>query len=463
MATHADVRELFAQAASFAADFRDRVDDLPAGPTATFAEALRRFDAPTPETPSDPRAILADLVANADGALMMPAGPRFFGWVNGGSDPVGVSADMLTSAWGQNAGNYTGSPAAAASEAVAGRWLLDLLDLPRESSVGFASGATLANFSCLAAARGAVLRAAGWDPDLQGLFGAPEVTVVLGEEAHSTIFAALQYLGFGRERVVKVPTNEQGAIDPDAFASTMAGVAGPSIAILQAGQLNTGAFDDFDRLIPVAKAAGAWVHVDGAFGLWARATPARRQLTEGIELADSWGTDGHKWLQTPYDSGFAIVRDEVAHRRAMSLSASYLPSAGEGEHDPSAYVPELSKRARGFAVWAVLRALGRSGIADMVERHCRIAAEMARTLAAEPGIEVLNDVVLNQAVVRFGDDDDATKAVVARIQSDGVCFAGTAVWRGRTVMRLSVIGRATTLEDGVRSARAMIEAWRACR
>ena len=268
-------------------------------------------------------------------------------------------------------------PSASAAETAAAGWLLELLDLPRESSVGFVTGATVANFVCLAAARDEVLRKAGWNADADGLFGAPPITVLIGDDAHTTVFSALQFLGLGHDRVVRVATDAQGRMQVPAFAEAMAEVKGPSVVIAQAGQINTGAFDNFAEIVPLAKKAGAWLHVDGAFGLWARASSTTRHLTAGIEGADSWATDGHKWLQTPYDSGYAIVRNELAHRRAVTIAASYLPLAAEGERDPSHYVPELSRRARGFATWAMIRHLGRSGIAAMVERHCEVARVMS--------------------------------------------------------------------------------------
>ncbi|QFR34360.1 pyridoxal-dependent decarboxylase [Ancylobacter sp. TS-1] len=457
-------RALLMDAARRAADYRD-ADAGRERPVIGYAEAVAAFDGELPARGEEPHAVLDALVRAAEPGLHSTTGPRFFGWVIGSSHPVGVAADWLTSAWGQNTANHVAAPAAAAAETVAARWLLELLRLPADASVGFVTGATMANFVGLAAARGEVLRRAGWDVAERGLFGAPPVRVVIGDEAHSTVFSALNYLGFGRESLVRVPTDAQGAIRPDAFAQALPR-QGPLIVVTQAGQLNTGAFDPHDSLVPLAKARGAWVHVDGAFGLWARACPSRAALARGVELADSWATDGHKWLQTPFDCGYAIVRDGEAHRRAMTIAASYLPPVQGGERDPSHHVPELSRRARGFSTWALLRHFGRDGVAEMVERHCALARRLADRLAAEPGVAVLNDVVLNQLLVRFGADRDmaagdaATLATIAAIQAEGTCFAGGAKWRGRWAMRVSIIGAATCAADIDRSAEAMIACWR---
>jgi len=463
------VADLFARAAEHAADFRIALPKRIQRPQQTYAQALAAFDSATPEAGTEARAVLDDLVARATPGLHAMAGPRFFGWVIGNSHPMGVAADFLTAAWGQNVGNHTASPAGAACETVAARWLLDLLDLPREASVGFVTGATVASFVGLAAARSEVLRRIGWDVEADGLFGAPPITVLIGAEAHITVFSALQFLGLGRARVTKIAVDRQGAMLPEAFAAAMRDAeSDPAVIVItQAGQLNTGAFDPQDAIIDAARRhKNVWVHVDGAFGLWARACPTRAALAAGVDRADSWATDGHKWLQTPYDCGFAIVRDAEAHRRAMTIAASYLPPVAAGERDPSHFVPELSRRARGFATWSMLRHLGRDGIAAMVERHCRYAAMLASLLSDEKGVAILNDVVLNQVIVRFGADmtpeagDAATAQTVTAIQRDGTCFAGTAQWQGRTVMRLSVSGGSTCENDVLRSAEAIIKAWR---
>ena len=451
-----------ARAAALAEAYRARVLANPTSappPPALLADA---FAAPLPDSGAPGLEVIDTLARLAEPGLHATTGTGFFGWVIGASHPVGVAADWLTSAWGQNAGNHTASPAAAAAETTAERWLLELLDLPRDASIGFVTGATMANFVCLAAARGAVLRRLGHDPDAQGLFGAPPIEVVIGDDAHSTVFSALQFLGLGHDRVRRVATDDQGRMIAADAARTLAQCTGPIILCMQAGQLNTGAFDPH-AIIALAHAKGAWVHVDGAFGLWARACPTRAHLAAGLQGADSWATDGHKWLQTPYDTGYAIVRDADSHRRAMTIAASYLPTVQAGERDPSHTVPELSRRARGFATWAMIQHLGRRGIAEMVERHCRLAAEMAAQLAAEPGIAVVNDVFLNQVILRFGNSDAATQSTVARLQSDGTIFAGAARWRGQWVLRLSIIAYPFDDQAAARAVAAITRAWQATR
>lgn len=457
-------RPLFEQAAQHASRFRDTLAERPPRPVATAAELLALFDGPTPETGSEASAVIDALVEAAEPGLTASTGPRFFGWVIGASHPVGVAADMLTSAWGQNAGPYGCAPSAAMAEKVAARWLLDMLRLPPECSVGFVTGATMASFVCLAAARNAVLAPLGWDVERDGLAGAPRVRVFLGKDAHVTMVSALRYLGFGSQPV-QIATDADGRMDPAALAAALAEGEGPAIVIAQAGQLNTGAFDPMPAIASVCRRHMAWLHVDGAFGLWARAVPEMADQTAGLEEADSWSTDGHKWLQLPYDSGFAIVRDAQAHRRAMSIEASYLPLAGDGEYDPGQYAPELSRRARGFAAWAVLRSLGRLGVAEMVRRHCALARMLARLLAAEAGVSVLNGVELNQVIVSFGegspqDRDALTRAVIARLAEENIVLAGPSAWRGRLVLRLSIIAAPLTEADIERLAAAIVSAWR---
>ncbi|MBI3367288.1 MAG: aspartate aminotransferase family protein [Burkholderiales bacterium] len=406
--------------------------------------------------------MIRELVERATPGIRACTGPRFFGWVIGGSHPAGVAADWLTAAWGQNAGNLIAAPAASAVETVAAGWLLDLLKLPPGASVGFVTGATVANFVALAAARSEVLRRVGWDVEADGLFGAPPVNVLIGADAHATVFSGLKYLGLGAKRVHTIAGDAQGAMQASDLERALAACDGPTIVIAQAGQINTGACDPFETIAPLCRASRAWLHVDGAFGLWAQACPSLSHLTAGVEQADSWATDGHKWLQTPYDCGYAIVRDAEAHRRAMAISASYLPPAQGAEREPSAYVPELSRRARGFATWAMIRRLGRAGLVELIEGCCANARRMAERLAGEPGIEVVvNPVPLNQLMLRFGDDDGLTRETIRRVQQDAIAFMGPAEWHGRWVMRVSVSSFATSAADIDVSADAVIEAWRA--
>ncbi len=456
---------LWNRAAALAVDFRQGIAERRQSPAATYQQMRQAFAAPAPETGAPPLQVIEELARLAEPGINGMAGPRFYGWVIGASNATGVAADWLTSAWGQNCGNHHATPAAAAVEEVAAQWLLDLLRLPADCSVGFVTGATIANFVCLAAARGEVLRRAGWDVEANGLFGAPPIRVLIGDDAHTSVFSALQFLGLGHDRVIRVATDAQGQVKLDAFAAAMRAGTGPVIAIAQVGQLNTGAIDPVGAMAAIVAEHKGWLHVDGAFGLWARACPQTAALAEGVDLADSWATDGHKWLQTPYDCGYAITRHPDAHRRAMTIAASYLPSAQAGERDPSHYVPELSRRARGFATWAIIRALGRAGIAEMVGRHCRLARRIADKLRATAGIAIVNEVVLNQIIVRFGDErggeagDKLTQAVIDEILREGELFAGGAKWRGRWVMRLSVISGQMGETDADRAAAAILKAW----
>ncbi|MBF9028953.1 aminotransferase class V-fold PLP-dependent enzyme [Rhodobacterales bacterium HKCCE3408] len=425
--------------------------------------AQARFREPTPEEGLAPDAVIAELIDRIEPGLMVSTSPRFMGWVIGASHPAAVAADWLTSAWGQVASFADIAPGAAAAEEIAAEWLLDLLGLPPGSGLGFATGATMANFTALAAARTALLDSVGWDVEADGLFGAPEVNVVLGGEAHSSVYLSLRMLGFGAKRVHIAGADDQGRMRPDALAEVLRGLDGPTIVCLQAGNVNSGAFDPFEALVPIAHDHGAWVHVDGAFGLWAAAAPATRHLTAGMAEADSWAADAHKWLQIPYDCGVVIVRDRGAQQRAMGSTASYLPQ--EERRNPADYAPELSRRARGIAVWAALKALGRSGLAEMVERHCAVAREIAGILRDEPGLSVLNDVVLNQVVLACGEADDPeagrkTAETLNAVQAAGICYPSAGHWRGRGAMRISVCSGPATLEDGRRSAEAIIDAWR---
>ena len=450
--------EVLRRAAEAAIGYRKR--DHGSG-VAPYEEVLSAFDEPLPEESTDPAKVIDDLVANATPGLRAMTSPGFFGWVIGGSHGTGVAADWLTSAWGQNNANLVATPSASAAEQVSANWLLELLDLPGTASVGFVTGATVANFVGLAAARSEVLRRTGWDVEGDGLFGAPPIEVLIGADAHTTVFGALRYLGLGSGRVTTIDTDDAGRMKPSALERAFQSISGPAIVIAQAGQINTGACDPFPEICAIAHDRGAWVHVDGAFGLWAQASPRFRHLTRGVERADSWATDGHKWLQLPYDSGFAIVRDQAAHERAMSVEASYLPTGGQGERQPAAYTPELSRRARGFAAWAMIKALGRSGIREIIERHCDFAAALGRECASIPGIHVVAAVELNQLMLRFGNSDEATLATVEEVQRRGQIFVGPSQWRDEWVMRISVCNYETGLEHLEQVREEIAGAWQA--
>ena len=443
------MRGLLEQTAEQAISYLEGLDARGVAPTEDAVARLDTFDKPLLDGPTDPKAVLRLLDEIGSPATMAMAGPRFFGFVIGGALPVALAANWLATAWDQNSAFYNVTPATAILEQIALRWLVDLLGLPPDCGGAFVTGATMANFTALAAARHMLLTRAGWNVEADGLFGAPPITVVAGAEAHPTLFKALGLLGLGRNRVVRLPVDEQGRFRPDALPD----LTGPAIVCLQAGNINTGAFDPFVEVCARAHDAGAWVHVDGAFGLWAAAAPSRAFLTEGMAYADSWATDAHKWLNVPYDSGLAFVRDAAALRAAMAVTAEYLPTVSD-QRNPSDYTPELSRRARGVEVWAALQSLGRAGLADLVERACRHARRFAEGLAAA-GYQVLNDVVLNQVLVSFG-DAETTSRVIAAIQSDGTSWCGGTIWQGQTAMRISVSSWATTDEDVERSLVAML-------
>ena len=417
-------------------------------PSSDSIEQMGELDFPLPDQGVDPASVVGLLHRHGSPATVATAGPRYFGFVTGGVLPAALGANYLASAWDQLAGLYTASPISAALEATAERWLLNLLDMDPESAVGFVTGATAGNFTGLATARNVLLNRKGWNVEDKGLFGAPEITVVVGEEYHASLRKALSMVGFGRERVTKVPVDDQGCLRADA----MPDVDDMTIVCLQAGNVNTGGFDPLSDIIPIAREARAWVHVDAAFGLWARASPQLRHVTDGIEQADSVATDAHKWLNVPYDSGLIFVRDRDAIVRTMSASASYLIESDRRENFH--YSPEMSRRARGVEVWAALLSLGKDGVRELVERNCRQARSFAEQLE-KAGFEILNDVVLNQVLVSFGDSSRTTR-VIREVQNDGTLWVGGTVWQGTTAMRISVSSWATTDDDITMSVEAIV-------
>jgi glutamate/tyrosine decarboxylase-like PLP-dependent enzyme len=448
------VNELLESAAARAARYLEEIQARAVAPSREAVAGLQALWEPFPAGPSEPEDVLTLLDELGSPATMGIAGPRFFGFVIGGSLPAALAANWLAAAWDQNASYHSPNPGAAALEAISLEWMREIFGLPEGCAGAFVTGATMANFSALAAARHAVLAGQDWDVEADGLFGAPPITVVIGEEAHPTLIKALGLVGFGRNRLVRVPVDGQGRMCSEALPPLSAA----TIVCAQAGNVNTGACDPLAALAERTREAGAWLHVDGAFGLWAAAAPGRAHLVEGAALADSLATDAHKWLNVPYDSGLAFVRDAGALRAAMAVTADYLP-AEAGVRNPSDFTPELSRRARGVEIWAALRSLGRSGLADLVERTCLHASRFADGLASA-GYEILNEVVLNQVLVSFG-EPAVTERVVAGVQADGTCWCGGTVWQGRTAMRISVSSWATTEDDVESSLAAMLRVARA--
>lgn len=447
--------KLLTAAARRSIEYLDAIRHRRVAPSREAVERLGALGGPLPESPTDPQHVLAMLDDAGSPATVVNAGGRYFGFVNGGALPAALAANWLAGAWDQNAGLSVTSPVAAALEHISLEWIVDVLSLPRGTAGGLVTGATMANFSALAAARHALLDRRGWDVERDGLFGAPPITVVVGDEVHVSVLKALSLLGLGRERVVRVPVDGQGRMRTD----TLPPLSESTIVCIQAGNVNTGAFDPAPAICAAARAAGAWVHVDGAFGLWAAASPRTAPLAHGLGLADSWATDGHKWLNVPYDCGIVAVRTPEHLEAAMAASAAYLTH--DAAPHPFRYTPDMSRRARGVEVWAALRSLGRAGLADMIERACRHATRFADGLRAA-GYAVLNDVVLNQVLVSFG-DADTTNRVIAAVQEDGTCWCGGTVWQGRTAMRISLSSWATTEEDVEQSLAAMLRAARQSR
>jgi glutamate/tyrosine decarboxylase-like PLP-dependent enzyme len=444
---HENYRAILPNSAERALRYLENINDRRVFPAQEALAGLARLGGTVPEKPEDMAAIIQLLDEVGSPATVATTGGRYFGFVVGGALPATVAAHWLADAWDQNACLHALSPVAAYLEEVVLRWLLDLLGLPAECGGAFVTGAQMANFTCLAAARHAVLEQAGWNVELDGLNGAPPITVVVGEEVHATVLKALSLLGLGRNRVMRVPADAQGRMRPDAIPMIQA----PAIICVQAGNVNTGAFDPLESICEFAQEHRAWVHVDGAFGLWAALSDNRKHLLKGVASADSWAADAHKWLNVPQDSGIAIVKDSGALRAAMTIKAAYLNSTDGRE--PMQWTPESSRRARAVEIWAAIRSLGREGLSELIERNCRQAVMFADGFR-RAGFEVLNDVVLNQVLVSFGTRD--INRIIKAVQADGTCWCGSTVWHGRPAMRISVSSWATTENDVERSLAALL-------
>ena len=446
-----NIRDLLIDVAGRAAGYLEGLDDRSVGPVAGSINRLTdALDEPMPEGPSDAADIIAFLDDYGSPSTVGSAGGKYFGFVTGGAMPAALAANYLAGAWDQNCFSWVSSPTVAALEDTALRWIKEALGLPKNSEGALVTGATMAHFTSLAAARNRVLKQSGWDVDAQGLFGAPEITIIVGEEAHAALFKVLAMLGLGRERVTRVPVDDQGRMRADKLPK----ISGPTIVCIQSGNVNSGSFDPAEKIIEWAHDAGAWVHVDGAFGIWALASPEHAFLAKGVVAADSWALDAHKWLNVPYDSGIAIVRDQSALGEAMSISGSYLLATDK--RDAINFTPDCSRRARAVDIWAAIKSLGRSGLSDLVSRNCRQARWLADGLRQE-GVDVLNDVVLNQVVVAFG-EDNRTNRVISKIQESGECWAGGTIWHGRAAMRISLSSWATTDDDVDQSLSAILKA-----
>ena len=458
--------EALQRALNHATQYLNALDERSVASTVTLKDLRLRLGGPLPELGMNAGQVIDDLVVNTKGGQLASAGGRFFAWVIGGSLPSALAADWVTSAWDQNAALYACGPAAAVVEEIAGAWLKELLGLPDEASFAFTSGCQLAHFTCLAAARHAVLRDAGWDVNANGLFGCPKISIITSDQRHASVDRALRFLGFGNRSVVEIPADQNGQIPTADFQAALTAAARPTIVVLNAGDLNMGAFDQFEVLIPLAKALGAWVHIDGAFGLLARTSRSKRALLAGVELADSWATDGHKWLNVPYDSGFAFVRDHEAHRACMTMRASYIAPDQEAR-DQVDWNPELSRRGRGFAIYAALRELGRAGLEDLIDRCCAHARALVTGIGALEGAEILWTPQLNQGLVRFlnarldATDEQhnaRTDAVIAAVNASGEAFFSGTTWRGKRAMRVSVVNWRTTENDVRRTIAAVASA-----
>ena len=452
------LKSLFDLTSDYAASYLGSVDSRPVREAAGVDELRAALGGPLPDHPVDPAQVIAELIEAAEPGVVGIAGSRYFGFVIGGGLPAALAADWLTATWDQNAGLYAAGPSASVVEEVAIGWLVELLGLPEHASAAFVTGCQMAHVTALAAARHHVLDQVGWDVEREGLHGSPPIRVLVGEERHVTLDRALRLLGIGAAQVEVVAADDQGRMRPDVLDDVLARGRGPAIVCAQAGNVNTGAIDPLAAIADTVAGTDAWFHIDGAFGAWAAASPRLRGLVAGVERADSWATDAHKWLNVPYDSGIVFCAHPAAHRAAMAVHASYLIQADEGgPRDQVDWTPEFSRRARGFPIYAALRSLGRSGVADMVERCCEHARTFARILGAADHVEILNEVVLNQVLVRFG-DDEGTRRVIERVQAEGTCWVSGTTWRGQSAMRISVSSWRTTAEDVERSATAMLEA-----
>ncbi|MFE3866377.1 pyridoxal phosphate-dependent decarboxylase family protein [Streptomyces goshikiensis] len=457
-------RAVLMRSAALAVQYLEGLDTRPVNATATAEDLAEKLGHLLPETGCTLEETIDVLAQAGQEGTVGSSGPRWFGFVVGGTLPAAVAADWLTSAWDNNGRAYVLGPLNAVAEQLAAEWLVGLLKLPQGTSVGFTSGCTMAHFTALAAARHRLLSNCGWDAEHDGLHAAPPVHMAVGAGHHVTLDLALRYLGFGTAAMTVIPEDEHGRLNPAELQNDLRTHHGPTIVCAQAGNVNTGACDQLAQICDIASEAGAWVHVDGAFGLWAAASPGLRHHLHGLEAADSWATDAHKWLNVPYDCGIVFVADSQAHQAAMTHTpAGYLSDDGSGPRDPADWVPEFSRRARAIPLWATLRTLGRRGLADLVDHHCAMATLFATLLAAVPGIEVLNTVVLAQVLVRFDDSDDVTRRTVASVQTGGTCWLATTTWHGQTAMRVSVASWATTESDVRRSTAAILRAWREAR
>jgi glutamate/tyrosine decarboxylase-like PLP-dependent enzyme len=448
-----DERELLRRTAEISGDILDGLAERPVFPALSLDEIRAALGGPLPDQPADPLEVVELLAREVDKGVVATAGPRYFGYVTGGALPATVGADWLTTIWDQCAGLGPLGPSVAVVEEITGEWLKDVLGLPQVASFALTTGCQMAHVTGLAAARHAVLEQRGWDVRERGLAGSPPIGVVVGRLRHVTVDRALRLLGIGASQLVVVPADSQGRMEPDGLRAALTGVDGPTIVCAQAGEVNTGSFDPLPEIVEIVRATDAWLHVDGAFGLWAAASPTRRHLVEGIGLADSWACDAHKWLNVPYDCGLAFCANPPAHIASMTMKASYFEGQGAWGRDASDWTPESSRRARALTVYAALRSLGRTGVADLVDRCCELAVRFAAAISELPGCELLNDVVLNQVLFRF-EDDEATNEVLARVQESGEAWMGGTMWDGRAAIRIAVSNWRTTEADVDRTVAA---------